>query len=61
MTIQELTDDFLKLFVQNRVRILDGLEDFVKHNIGFGRKWDGKRFARFHAPAFQNLVDVELL
>jgi hypothetical protein len=56
-----LTDDFLKLFVQNRVRILDGLEDFVKHNIGFGRKWDGKRFARFHAPAFQNLVDVELL
>ena len=61
LTIQELTDDFLKLFVESRVRILDGLEEFVTHNIGFGRKWNGKRFAGFHAPAFQNLVDVELL
>jgi len=29
LTIQELTDDFLKLFVESRVRILDGLEEFV--------------------------------
>jgi hypothetical protein len=56
-----LTDDFLKLFVESRVRILDGLEEFVKHDIGFGWKWNGQRFAGFYAPAFQDLVDVELL
>jgi hypothetical protein len=52
LTVQELTDDFLKLFVENRVRILDGLEEFVKHDNGFGRKRGWKRLARFHAPAF---------
>ena len=61
LTIQELTDDFLKLFVESRVRILDGLEEFVKHDIGFGWKWNGQRFAGFHARAFQDLVDVEIL
>ena len=30
LTIQELTDDFLTLFVESRVRIFDGLEEFVK-------------------------------
>ena len=29
LTIPDLTDDFLKLFVESRVRILDGLEEFV--------------------------------
>ena len=47
LTIQELTDDFLKLFVESRVRILDGLEEFVKHDIGFGWKWNGQRFSGF--------------
>jgi hypothetical protein len=28
-----LTDDLLKLFVENRVRIFDGLEEFVKNDI----------------------------
>jgi hypothetical protein len=37
-----LTDDFLKLFVENRVRIFDGLEEFVKDDIGFWpeRGWE---------------------
>jgi hypothetical protein len=61
LTVQKLTDDFLKLFVENRVRIFDGLEEFVKNDIGFGRKGGGKRFAGLHAPAFENLVNVELL
>ena len=56
LTIPELTDDFLKLFVEDRVRILDELEQFVNYDIGFGRKWNGKRFAGFHALAFENLV-----
>jgi hypothetical protein len=50
-----LTDDLLKLFVENRVRILDALEEFVKNDIGFGRNLGGKRFGGFHAPAFENL------
>jgi hypothetical protein len=58
LTVQKLTDDFLKLFVEKRVRILDGLEEVVKNDIGFGRKRGGKRFAGFHAPAFENLVNV---
>jgi len=47
------------LFVEKRVRIeIHGLEEFVKNDIGFGRKGGGKRFAGFHAPAFENLVNV---
>ena len=49
------------MFVENRVRILDGLEEFVKNDIGFGRKGGRKRFAGFHAPAFENLVNIEFL
>jgi hypothetical protein len=47
-----------KLFVESRVRILDGLEEFVKQNGGFGWKRGGKRFVVFHAPAFENLVNI---
>ena len=50
MTVQELTDDFLKLFVENRVRILDGLVEFVKNDIGFGRK-RGEEVCRIPCPS----------
>jgi hypothetical protein len=51
LTIQELTDDFLKLFVQSWIRLLNGLEKFVKHNIGFGRKWDVNYKAEKASPS----------
>jgi hypothetical protein len=58
LTVQKLADDFLKLFVENWVKFLERLEEFVKYDIGFGRKRGGKRFTCFHVPAFENLVDV---
>jgi hypothetical protein len=56
-----LSDDFLKLLVEHRIRIFDGLQKFIKDDIGFGRKRGREGFARFHAPSFEDLVDVEFL
>ena len=60
LTIQELSDDFLKLLVKHRIRILDRLQEFIKDDIGFGRK-GGRKGSGFHAPSFEDLVDVEFL
>ena len=61
LTVQELSDDFLKLLVEHRIRIFDRLQKFIEDDIGFGRKRGGERFAGFHAPSFEDLVDVEFL
>ena len=47
LTIQELSDDFLKLLVKHRIRILDRLQEFTEDDIGFGRKGGRKGFAGF--------------
>jgi hypothetical protein len=51
LTIQELSDDFLKLLVKHRIRILDRLQEFIKDDIGFGRKGGRKGFTSFSPPA----------
>ena len=50
MTVQKLADDFLKLFVENWVKFLDRLEEFVKYDIGFGRK-RGEEVCRIPCPS----------
>ena len=42
-----MSDDFLKLLVEHRIRILDRLQKFIKDDIGFGRKGGRKGFAGF--------------
>ena len=54
LTIQELSDNFLKLLVKHRIRIFNRLQKFIKDDIGFSRKGGRKGFAGFHAPSFED-------
>ena len=57
MTVQEVTDDFLKLFVENRVRILDGLEEFVNTTTDLAGKGVGRGWQDSMPQLFENLVN----
>jgi hypothetical protein len=61
LAIKKLANEFLELFLDSRIMIIDRLGQFFENSVGFGWEWGRKRVARFHTPALEYLVDILFL